>query len=99
MPWKGNSSAGLRRAKWKQRIGRRRCGLIAGVAHDVAVIELDVPERRATDHLKVMRRHQNSSARGADVFEELKDAARRSLVEVARGLVGDEQKRIVDQRP
>ena len=40
----------------------------------------------------------HGGARGVDVAQQLEDAARGALVEVAGGLVGDQHHRIVDQR-
>ena len=63
------------------------------------MIELDGPVVGAADELEVVRRHEDGGAGGVDLAQQLEDAARRALVEIAGGLVGDEHEGIVDERP
>ena len=63
------------------------------------MIELDGAVVRAANEREVVRRHDHRRAGGVDVADELEDAARGALVQVAGGLVGDERDGVVHQRP
>ena len=62
------------------------------------MIQLDRAVVGAAHELEVVRRHDHGGARRVDLAQQLEDAARRALVEIAGRLVGDEHERIVDQR-
>src|SRR5579862_1738829 len=79
------------------RVNRRADGV--GVAYDLAMVELDGTEIGDADEVEIVGGHHDRRAGGADVLEELKDAPRRSLIEVSGWLVGDEQERIIHERP
>jgi hypothetical protein len=53
----------------------------------------------AAHQLQVVRREQDGRARGVDGAEQLEDAVRGALVEVARRLVRQHDQRIVHERP
>src|SRR5437016_1577806 len=67
---------------------------LARVEHNFAVIELDAAEIGAAHDLEVMRGHEDGRSGGVDFAEQLENAARGALVEIARGLVGDDDERI-----
>src|SRR6195952_1166409 len=69
------------------------------VAHEAAPLEGDHAAAHAVDHLAVVRRHDDGRAGAVDAVEQLHDADRRVGVEVARGLVADQERRVVDERP
>src|SRR2546423_9599502 len=75
----------------------RRWWRFGGVEDDATVIELDGPIVGATHEVEVVRRHYHGGPRRVDFAQELEDAAGRALVEVAGGLVGDEDEWVVDQ--
>ena len=67
------------------------------VAHDAALAELDHAPAHAVDHRGVVRRHDDGRARAVDAVQQLHDPDRRLGVEVARRLVGQQQRRMVDE--
>ena len=67
------------------------------VARDLAVQDLD-DARHALGQLFVVRHHQQRLALAHDLGEQVEHVVRRARVEVARRLVGDQQRRIVRQR-
>ena len=48
--------------------------------------------------LEIVRRHHHRRAAGVDVAQQLEDAARGALVEIAGGLVGEQHDGVVHQR-
>ena len=46
-----------------------------------------------------MRRHHDRRPAGVDVAQQLEHAARGALIEVAGRLVGEQHRRLVDERP
>ncbi len=69
------------------------------VAHDDALVELDDPLAHLVDHLVVVRRHDHGRARLVDAVEQLHDPDARGGVEVPGGLVGQQDRRPVDEGP
>ena len=68
------------------------------VADDAALLEgNDAPAERRHD-LGVVGRHEHRDAELVDPEQELEDLPADQRVEVAGGLVGDDQARVVDQR-
>src|SRR5512133_1486441 len=70
---------------------------IGRVEHDLAMVELDAPIVSAAHQLQIVCRHQNGGAGRVDLSQKLEDAARGALIEVSGRLVGDQDKRIVDE--
>src|SRR5260370_18220630 len=66
------------------------------VSCEPAVFERDHALAHLVDHLAVVRDHEDRRARTVDAIEQLHDADRRVWIEVARRLVADEQRRVVD---
>ena len=79
--------------------GRRLLGVAAAdlVADDAALVELDHAAAHVVDHLAVMGDDDDGRAGLVDPVEQLHDPDRGDRVEVARGLVGEQQRRVVDE--
>ena len=75
-----------------------QCGIIGSlslVADDLAVVQLDDALAHRVDDLLVVRGHHDGGAGAVDGVQHLHDAQRRSRVEVAGGLVGQQDLRMV----
>src|SRR5688500_56288 len=68
------------------------------VSHEVARLECQHPATHGVHDLLVVRGHQHGRAELVDLDEELNDLPAGDGVEVAGRLVGDEDRRIVDER-
>ena len=68
------------------------------VAHDAAVRQLDHAAAHPVDHRVVVRGDDHRRAGAVDPVEQLHDPDRRLGVEVAGRLVGQQQRRVVDER-
>ena len=68
------------------------------VAHDAALGDLDHAPAHAVDHRLVVRRDDDRRAGAVDPVEQLHDPDRRLGIEVAGRLVGQQQRRVVDER-
>ena len=79
--------------------GRRLLGVAAGdlVADDAALVELDHAAAHVVDHLAVVGDDDDGRAGLVDPVEQLHDPDRGDRVEVAAGLVGQQQRRVVDE--
>ena len=77
---------------------RRRRFVDVAVVDQAAVAHLDGPVDRLAHQIEVVGRHDDHGAAGVDVAQQLEDAASGALVEVAGGLVGQEDGGVVDQR-
>ena len=82
------------------RAGRDDARAVAfrGIEHELAAIHLDHAIRIPLHELEVVRRHEHRGSGGVDVAQQLEDAARRAIVEIAGGLVGHEEHGIVHER-
>ena len=69
------------------------------VADDPALLEGDDALAERRDDLGVVGRHQDGDAELVDPQQELEDLPADERVEVAGRLVGDDQARVVDERP
>src|SRR6476661_2732151 len=69
------------------------------VAHERAVGELDDPLAQLVDDLVVVGGHDDGRAGAVDPVQQAHDAQAGGRVEVAGGLVGDEDRRLVDEGP
>src|SRR5450756_1753185 len=67
------------------------------VAHEASGLELQDAPAHAVDHVAVVGGDQHGGAGAVDADQELHDAHGRLGVDVARGLVGEEQRRVVDE--
>src|ERR671920_2514013 len=85
------------RAELARRLGAR---VAAGplVAHDPAVRDLDHAPPHAIHHRLVVRRDEHRGAGPVDPVQQLHDPDGGLGIEVAGRLVGDEQRRVVDER-
>src|SRR3954447_5213538 len=70
----------------------------AVVAHEAAALERDHAAAHLVDHLAVVRRHHDRRAGAVDAVEQLHDPDRGVGIEVARRLVADQKRRVVDDR-
>ena len=68
------------------------------VAHEAPLVELQHAPAHAVDHVTVVGGHHHGGPGPVDAHEQLHDADRRLRVDVARGLVGEQQRRVVDER-
>ena len=68
------------------------------VAHDPAALELDHAAAHAVDHVRVVRGDQHGRAGAVDPVQQLHDPDRGLGIEVAGRLVGEQQRRVVDER-
>ena len=80
-------------------LGRRLLGVAAAdlVADDAALVELDHAAAHVVDHLAVVGDDDDRRAGLVDPVEQLHHADRGDRVEVAAGLVGEQQRRVVDE--
>src|SRR5690349_16076115 len=69
----------------------RGLGRLRRIEHDLSTIQFDRAIIGATNQLEIVRRHDDAGAARVDVSKHLKDTARRTIVEISRWLVGDEQ--------
>ena len=69
------------------------------VADDPALFERDDPLAQGGHDLGVVGGHQHRDAELVDAQQELEDLPADERVEVAGRLVGDDQPRVVDERP
>ena len=69
------------------------------VAHDGAAVELDDPAAHHVDDALVVGGHHHGGPGLVDAVEQAHDALARGRVEVAGGLVGQQDQRAVDERP
>src|SRR5437867_3265572 len=75
----------------------RRLRGLARIEDNLPAIQLDRAVVGAADQFEIVRRHEDRGAAGVDFAQELKHAACRTVVEVARRLVGDEEHGIVHE--
>src|SRR3954454_6889153 len=96
----------VRPSQVSDRMKRRRTVISsAGVAVDaaalvsgyVAVVELDDPPAHRVDDVRVVRRHDHGRAGAVDPVEQPHDADAGRRVEVAGGLVGEQDDRAVHE--
>ena len=80
-------------------LGRRLLGVAAAdlVADDAALVELDHASAHVVDHLAVVGDDDDGRAGLVDPVEQLHHADRGDRVEVAARLVGEQQRRVVDE--
>ena len=79
-------------------VGRRVVARVVLVADEAALVELQHAAAHAVDHRRVVRGDQHGRAGAVDAVEQLHDPDRRLGVEVAGRLVGQQQRRVVDER-
>src|SRR5919106_6802068 len=97
--------SGLRRRPMPTSASRyRHLGAIAVhppalVAHDLAAVQLDHPPSHRVDDVLVVGGHDHGRAGAVDAVEQLHDANAGGRIEVARGLVAEQDPRAVDERP
>ena len=77
---------------------QRRQRLLALVPHDLPVEQGHTP-RHARRQLAVVRDHDDRRARAVQVAQQVHHRGAGAAVEVARRLVGQDQRRLADQRP
>ena len=70
-----------------------------GRLHHVAVIERDGAAADVPHQFAVVRRDEHGRAAGVDVTEQVHDLEREIRIEVAGGFIGQDERRLVDQRP
>src|SRR5215212_1736385 len=68
------------------------------VADDAALAQLDHAPAHLVDHLLVVGRDDDGRAGAVDPVDQLHDPDRRLGIEVAGRLVGQQQRRVVDER-
>ena len=66
---------------------------------DPALLERDGAAADQPDQLAIVRRHQHRGPAGVHLAQEVHDLQRQVGIEVTGGLVGEEERRVVDQRP
>ena len=66
--------------------------------HQVAVVERDGAAAHVPHQFAVVRGDEHRRAAGVDVAEQVHDLERQIRVEVARRLVGQDERRLVDER-
>src|SRR5437588_2265832 len=69
------------------------------VAYDLAPVDGHDPAPHHVHDLAVVGRHEHCRAAGVDLQQQLDDLPRGGRVQVAGGLVGEEDQRVMDQRP
>ncbi len=75
-----------------------QCGIVGTVflvAHDPAVVQFDHALAHGVDDLLVVRGHDDGGSRAVDGVQHLHDAERGGRIEVAGGLVGEQDLRMV----
>ena len=72
---------------------------LAGIGHDPSVLQGDDAMVELLHELVLMRDHQHGRALFVDLRQQLHDIVGHLRVDVAGRLVGDDQRRIVHQRP
>src|SRR5215208_1091206 len=77
-------------------VGPIEAGLL--VAHYAALAQLDHAPAHLVDHLLVVGRHDHGGPGAVDPVDQLHDPDRGLGIEVAGGLVGQQQWRVVDER-
>src|SRR5579884_35108 len=77
----------------------RVIGALLLVAHDPTVVDVDDPASQHVDDLTVVGGHQDGCAVRVDLDQQLHDLPGSVRIEVARGLVGDQDQRRMDERP
>ncbi len=89
----------------RSRLARSRVDLVAGVAagrlvaHELALIELQHAAAHLVDHRLVVGGDEHRGAGAVDPVEQPHDVDRGLGIEVAGRLVGEQQRRVVDERP
>ena len=91
----GASSARGRVASSRRRVERL---VLDHVGHDAAVAHRDDPRRARGDVALVRDEHDGDPAVAVELLQEREDLEAGARVEVARGLVGQEQRRIGHER-
>src|SRR4051812_33086310 len=80
-------------------LGKRSVDAAGLVAHDDAAVEFDDTAAHLVDDALVVRGHDDCRAGAVDAIEEAHDADGRVGIEVAGGLVGQQDQRPVDEGP
>ena len=89
-------------AQADRELGRRLVVAVeagALVAHDAALAQLDHAPAHLVDHHVVVGGDDHGRARAVDAVDQLHDPDRGLGIEVARRLVGQQQRRVVHERP
>ena len=81
-----------------QRLGRTQNMFVARIARDVSVTQRDVAAAVLCD-LGVVRHEDDRAPRGVELLEKHQHLETRPRIEIARRLVREDHRRVVDQRP
>src|SRR2546430_944747 len=104
-PRNGPSASGSTPRRWKLRPGKSaaaRSASTTGAARRTdqpAAVDREDPVRPADDLAAVGRHHERPTGAAGEVVEDVQHLAASLEVEVARRLVGQDQQRVVHQRP
>src|SRR2546422_7186087 len=77
---------------------QRNPSTLARVLHEPAPVEHERAAVQALGERRLVRRQEHGGAPAPDVLEEVEELGRDPLVQVTGGLVGQEQRRLLDDR-